>query len=533
MMNCFKRNKISLKEKKNTRIDMKNSVNVNLLKIIKNGLSDIDMSIYENDFHIVVKFVHSEESKTIFSKSKVIINVPHLIADIISPLIKKLHKIDPIKKQYTITIDDYLLTSIVNISQNNDQSPIMCDVIANKTNKIEHLVSMTGKLSPEDEKQLNHILNLSILFLLGNEETINDIVSLDSSFAKSITSSNVIHRIWRKLKYFKLLEKCSKRNFNINEININDFETNLSFIDKELNYLAKNMYQVDVNKLEDFSLSILTYLFSRSDLKLQNESQIYKFIRKMVSKSSDFYQLFEFVNFSFLPEEDISDFFNQFDINYLTSNIWRCLVQYFNRNHSFSYQNNLKSLCKDPIRTRYSFQVSEFKFNPHDPMNGIIRYLTNQYKGNICKLKIVDVFASGSGTNDQDISTLVDHNSDSDFWTNDVENSFFIFDFKNKRVKLTDYTIMSSRRVRCNDHPRNWVIEISNNKENWKIIDQQNNDSSLNESHVRSSFTINNGQNNEYARYVRFKQLGRNWRDKYMMQFSFIEFFGSLSMNHL
>ena len=72
-------------------------------------------------------------------------------------------------------------------------------------------------------------------------------------------------------------------------------------------------------------------------------------------------------------------------------------------------------------------------------------------------------------------------------------------------------------------HIKNWKIEISNDGNNWDVIDEHSNCSDLNRP---SGIKIFNVKTSNFARYCRFHHEGEYWgMDKSMMEFCSIEFF--------
>ncbi|OHT05646.1 F5/8 type C domain containing protein [Tritrichomonas foetus] len=164
-------------------------------------------------------------------------------------------------------------------------------------------------------------------------------------------------------------------------------------------------------------------------------------------------------------------------------------------------------------------------------MNGIISYLTGLYKGNIMKQNIINIEASSCGGGN--ISCLVSDDVEDNFYTDDEKNAWVLFDFKTYRVRITDYSIKTYDYNKDNNHLKNWVLEVSNNKSDWEIIDTRSNDSSLNRRSVCSSFEINQpNNNNENYRFIRIRLTGKNWKNLNYLVFYSIEFYGHIKGNY-
>ena len=105
-----------------------------------------------------------------------------------------------------------------------------------------------------------------------------------------------------------------------------------------------------------------------------------------------------------------------------------------------------------------------------------------------------------------------------------IENATLYFDFKSNKIQITDYALKSST---SDNHLKNWVVEVSNDKEKWKIIDTHTNDPTLNNQSVKAVFSVN-GNDDTFYRYVQIRQTGVSWYNNGYLHISRIEFFGKL-----
>ena len=96
-------------------------------------------------------------------------------------------------------------------------------------------------------------------------------------------------------------------------------------------------------------------------------------------------------------------------------------------------------------------------------LDGIIAYLTHECNGNVHEKGIVNVTASG--TDDGLVpQNVVDLKSDHSFRSRYGENQWICYDFKDRRVTPTGYTVKTSQGY---DHLKSWVIEVSNDGDVW------------------------------------------------------------------
>ena len=133
-----------------------------------------------------------------------------------------------------------------------------------------------------------------------------------------------------------------------------------------------------------------------------------------------------------------------------------------------------------------------------------------------------------SGISVGEIKNLFDNSKDTVLRVVDNINSFIIFDFKNKKVSISKYylSVPSSLTGYNGNRPKTWDIEGSNDLQNWEIIDQRANDSSLSDYGRSKTFNVNNNNNNKYFKYIRIKEI-ISQNGNHQMLLSEIEFYGS------
>lgn len=131
-----------------------------------------------------------------------------------------------------------------------------------------------------------------------------------------------------------------------------------------------------------------------------------------------------------------------------------------------------------------------------------------------------------------DSTNCNNYENDNYYFSNDEDNVFVLFDFKDKLIQLNNYSIRSHCDGKNCGHLRNWAVEASKDGEKWEEIDNRSDDSSLNEPNTTSTFNVKKG-NNKFYRFIRLRQTGYSWYDypnynSYHQGFRFIELFGKL-----
>ena len=92
-------------------------------------------------------------------------------------------------------------------------------------------------------------------------------------------------------------------------------------------------------------------------------------------------------------------------------------------------------------------------------------------------------------------------------------------------MNLTGYSLKSGYAY----HLLKWVIEGSNDAEDWKVLDSRDT-GDLNGKWIVKTYSCSSSGSESY-RYLRLRQTGRNSEGRDCLVLSAIEFFGKLTRN--
>ena len=186
-------------------------------------------------------------------------------------------------------------------------------------------------------------------------------------------------------------------------------------------------------------------------------------------------------------------------------------------------------------QNRYIIRNSFNKYdgNSSHILCGIIYHLTKESGGNVCDNGTFKVTSSSEYGDLYKPKYAVEFDNfkklDNHYFFNSQhndKNSWLKYDFVKRKVSPTGYSI---RTRGCYDthHPRNWVIEGSNNDSDWTILDTIQNETSLTGLGVTCYFDIKK-RNGSY-RFLRITQTGTNSSGTHGLLLSALEFFGGLT----
>ena len=284
------------------------------------------------------------------------------------------------------------------------------------------------------------------------------------------------------------------------------------------NFIASHFYEIEKEILEALDLETAQLLLSSPSLRIKdgNEDSLYDFVRFRSENDLRFASLFEFVYFEYLSVNRIGDFASFVRENLLeklNTGIWRQICRRL----------ILDSKPKEKNPHDHWGKI-EFLYDESKKFDGVIAHLTRECIGNVHDRGIVNATASsctGYAKNAVDLGT------NSSYWSNDEQDSWICYDFKERRVIPTSYSVRSYQGGPGWYHLRSWVIEVSNDGSSWTEIDRRDHNNDLNGFCVTQNFKISLVPTESF-RLFRLRQTGKNHKGSYVLALTSLEVFGTL-----
>lgn len=169
----------------------------------------------------------------------------------------------------------------------------------------------------------------------------------------------------------------------------------------------------------------------------------------------------------------------------------------------------------------------------HDRFNGIIHKLTKECGGNVHEKGIVNVTSSSHSIHyfDRIAPYVVDFEDNIHYFCSEnIAGSWLQYDFIDKKVRPTHYSIRSTNEFgKGQFNLKSWVIEGSNNENDWIELDYRKNVTDLDDYNAVQTFEIQKpSKPNESFRYLRIRSTGINSYGYNHILFSALEYFGSI-----
>lgn len=447
---------------------------------------------------------NSDEEFTFLIGNKEI-KMKNIFAEFISPYVSQIHQVDP-------TIN-YIQFPNKNSTTNQVKSNILTKITDEVISQFKSISE--GSKIEITETQSYELQIISIL--IQNKELFS---KLDELFQKNVEKEEYSeNKIKENIEFLSFIDESIENPEIFDGI-------------KSIEYIASNFYRIEENKINELPKSIFYSIIKNDKLTISNEDQLLDMINKYFCSEeetnendvniNDFY---EEINFNFLSESKFKEFIEKFDANEMTKSLWNKFKQCF-----YVYKNSTK--CDEKNNHRYKQNNNNIKIeydgNSSNALNGIINHLTKEAGGNLNDKGIV-IATSSSICGDSHLPKFaMDFDINSNYFhTNNEEHSWLQYDFKERKICPTHYSIRSRRSE--SHAPKNWIIEGSNDAKNWKTLDSRQGINGLHNGNTVLTFDIKSQpNNNESFQYLRIQQTSTNTSGYHYFLFSALEFFGTL-----
>ena len=339
-------------------------------------------------------------------------------------------------------------------------------------------------IKEEEKKYFENIMKE-----LGNNK---ECFVFSQEFSEDISIENVVQRIKTK-----------------SELDINSTE--------EITFISSNFHDIYTKYPEEIftlDIDIIERILSNVHLKLSKEEELFDIILQLYQKSKEYSTLFSYVIFINLSRESILKFKENFDINDINQLIWANICS------------RLEQDISDESIETYQKSHEEFLANRYvgERYEHIIQHLREECQGNVHTQNIVNITSSSTFFSCK-AENVVEQNDSICFQSDNEVNSWIKFDFKARKVLLDHYTLKTYNSNANLCHLKNWILEVSNDGENYTEIDRHENCELLNGNLKTATFKVSCSTP---QRFVRLKQIGPNRYGDNYLTINEIEFSGFL-----
>jgi hypothetical protein len=154
----------------------------------------------------------------------------------------------------------------------------------------------------------------------------------------------------------------------------------------------------------------------------------------------------------------------------------------------------------------------------------LIHHLTTVCGGNVHARGVVEITCSSTACNK--CWQVADHSWNSYWYTDNIVNSWIQFDFKNRSVSPSHYTLKSDGNGY--HHLLEWTVAGSGDGASWDPIDYRKTQE-LNGNYITKTFALSVSSGTRFYRYIRLTQTGKDSNGKDYLLLAAVEFFGRMT----
>jgi hypothetical protein len=281
-----------------------------------------------------------------------------------------------------------------------------------------------------------------------------------------------------------------------------------------VDFVASHFFEIERSLLVRLPRTIIIQILSSESLRIDSEDSLYEFTRERVGNDINDFELLEFIQFEYLSCGKMSQSHEVFR-DLLSMGIWQAICVRLALKVSPESRNRRLTFSKERKKKRILPSGDQC-------LDGIIAHLSRKHSGNVHDLGIVT--ASSATAYDKYIArNATEFNTNSCFNSGDQPNQWLCYDFKDRRIRLTHYSIHSWGGE---FFLRDWKIEGSDDNLNWSCLDERH-DSTTNDGHPIGTFSVSKENECEY-RFIRLLLTGNGTcNDDYLILYAF-EVFGDL-----
>jgi hypothetical protein len=283
--------------------------------------------------------------------------------------------------------------------------------------------------------------------------------------------------------------------------------------DEAIDFLAVRFFEFENSFRNSLPFSILSQILSHPSLRVESEDWLFEFIISQIESKSNYVGLLEFVRFEYLTRTRIDKFiewsFVHFDELEMRIPLWLAITKRLSGTAIVDVAKS--SRYARPSRVREG-----------SPLDGIIAELTRRHGGNVHARGIVTVSASSVYSSSYPVQNAVDFDQQTIFHSTSALNQWLCYDFKARRIELTDYSIAADPGylLRC------WIVEGSDDGSSWTVLDERKDNRDADSNHPIATFSV---EGRMKCRYLRLRQTGRCANNSdYLVLYGF-EVFGAIT----
>jgi hypothetical protein len=359
-------------------------------------------------------------------------------------------------------------------------------------------------------------------------EGFKNVVRLMEGCSISINSDNcgILERLGKMIDNEELIRKVVDYGIGKESLSVSNCIENIRLkeefgceVEEELKFIAEHFYEVNQDEVKTLRNSTVEAIVSHENLCLEDEESLLEFISSLGEEELN---LYGYVECRYLSLEGIEKFVEGMNEEMIDGRIWRSICgrlrcELSNRTH---------------VRPRFhqgsptQSEIESYEYVAGHEVEGIINALTKKCGGNVHEKRIINITWSSSGRGNG--SEVVNQGS-SDYWVSTNEpNSWICFDFKEKRISLTQYSWKPYASASKGWNSVQWEVEGSNDGGTWTTLDKRNTQELNSGNSEVKIFGCAYQNRSNFFRFIRFRQTGKRANGDDILVLVSVELFGDM-----
>jgi hypothetical protein len=287
-------------------------------------------------------------------------------------------------------------------------------------------------------------------------------------------------------------------------------------------FLASHFFELSDSVRKSLDYDDFVQLLGHPKIQLKSEDQLYEALFSRFGGDPEFSGLMEFVDFDFLSPECVAKFVAETQelpelSLWLNRSVWTVICRRL-----------VLPVSPDSCARHHTLHVNpmtqtQIPYTGSTPLDGILAFLTKRHSCNLHDKGTVTVTGAPCKSDSPQISIYTAPQKGGGYlgMTPDAQGCWFCFDFKDRRVTPTHYTMQGCC---ANAAPSAWTIDGSTDGETWETLHSVDGCSRVSEANVCVNFAVSVSKT---CRFVRFRQQASLSASPELHMKSF-ELFGSL-----
>jgi hypothetical protein len=336
-----------------------------------------------------------------------------------------------------------------------------------------------------------------------------------------------LRKIAQKIENEELVRKCTEFGVGAEAISVANcverLKTKEEFglsMEEEIAFVASHFYGIS-EELHGLRQETVEGILSHEKLCLRDEDSLVEFLGSL---GEEYRSLFAYVECRFLTLTGIETFLGRIDETAVNQRLWSSICRRLRCELSSRMIWDDRFCIRDfPYREGHKLQ---------EELQGIIHALTVRAGGNVHEKGVIEISGSGNCYENYESMPFVvaNHQTEERWASENSPNSWIRFDFKNRRIGLSHYTLRS-RYDTDQHHLMAWVVEGRNDdREKWVTLDERNTSDTrdLVGRGKMKTYECRSVDKSKAFRYIQVRLTEKDSSNRYFVVLSAVEFFGDL-----